>query len=111
MPVIAKIKLSFGRRLYGFLWWILRRHEMTSLLLRKFRKHLFDVEIGLYSYGCFNPKRIASGTTIGRYCSFTPTSYRFNGNHGINFLTLHPYLYNTRLGMIDKEKIVRTRCI
>ncbi|NTW87902.1 MAG: CatB-related O-acetyltransferase [Desulfobulbaceae bacterium] len=110
MSFTPRIKRFFGRRLYGVLRSILRRQEMTSLVLRKARAILFDVEIGLYSYGCFDPERIASGTTIGRYCSFAPMSYRFNGNHGIDFLSLHPYLYNPRLGMVDKETIVRTRC-
>jgi len=109
-PSMLKLKNILMRRFYGIIWRLLQRNEMTSYFLRKLRVQVFDVEVGLYSYGCFDPKRIANGTTIGRYCSFSSTCFRFNGNHGMNFLALHPYLYNTRLGMVKKESIVRTHC-
>ena len=85
---------------------LLRRRQMTSPLLRRLFSDAHNVTVGLYSYGCFDPVRIAAGTVIGRYCSFAPTSYRFNGNHPIDFLTQHPYLYNPRLGMVSREAIV-----
>ncbi|MEO8038338.1 MAG: CatB-related O-acetyltransferase [Betaproteobacteria bacterium] len=65
----------------------------------------------MYSYGCFDPGRIAKGTTIGRYCSFAHQTYIFNGNHGIDFLSLHPYLYNVALGCVQTETIQRSRCV
>jgi virginiamycin A acetyltransferase len=91
----------------------LRRHsgnEFTSLELREFFRTRYAIDIGLYSYGCFDPSRIARGTTIGRYCSFAKSAHIFNGNHGIKFLSLHPYLYNVSLGCVDAETIERTRC-
>lgn len=35
----------------------------------------------------------------------------FNGNHGLGFLSLHPYLYNTNLGIVAEETIVRKSCL
>lgn len=93
---------------------LLRKHlpqQFTSEPLREFFKLRYSIDVGLYSYGCFDSDRIALGTTIGRYCSFANTARIFNGNHGIEFLSLHPYLYNVRLGCVDSEHILRSRCI
>jgi acetyltransferase-like isoleucine patch superfamily enzyme len=84
---------------------------MNSIFLRKIVKKYHGIDVGLFSYGCFDPKRFAPGTTIGRYCSFAPTCYRFNGNHGISYLTTHPFIYNIRFGIVAKESISRTNCI
>ena len=86
-------------------------HQFTSEALRDFFKQRHSIDIGLYSYGCFDSERIASGTTIGRYCSFANTARIFNGNHGIDFLSLHPYLYNVGLGLVELERISRSNCI
>lgn len=84
--------------------------HFTSIALRKKFACKYDVEIGLYSYGCFDPARIARGTRIGRYCSFSVSSFIFNGNHGLEFLSLHPYLYNPSLKVVSTETIQRSRC-
>lgn len=109
--ISARFKQILGRRVYKFVWAVLRRREMSSRLLRLSLMKFHGVSVGMYSYGCFDPKRIGRGTSIGRYCSFASTSYRFNGNHGLQFLSLHPYLYNIRLGMVNKEMIVRSHCV
>lgn len=93
--------------------WFLSKHlphAMTSEELRRFFSERYQINVGLYSYGCFDADRIAKGTTIGRYCSFAASAHIFNGNHGIDFLSLHPYLYNVQLGYVTKETIKRTRC-
>jgi acetyltransferase-like isoleucine patch superfamily enzyme len=92
----------------------LRRHmkeQFTSDALRNFYRDQHGLEIGLYSYGCFDPQRIAKGTVIGRYCSFSDTCRILNGNHGIEFISLHPYLYNVALGCVETETIVRSQCV
>lgn len=93
--------------------WFLRKHlphARTSEELRRFFVERYQIDIGLYSYGCFDASRIAMGTTIGRYCSFANSVYVFNGNHGIDFLSLHPYLYNIQFEYVEKEMIKRTNC-
>lgn len=85
--------------------------QLTSMSLRARYKKIYGIEIGLYSYGCFDRKRIPSGTIIGRYCSFASTAFLFNGNHGLGFLTLHPFAYNRALGLVPEETIVRSHCV
>lgn len=92
----------------------LRRHlrkQFTSHSLRDFFRKKHAIEVGLYSYGCFDPVRIARGTIIGRYCSFSDSCRILNGNHGVEFISLHPYLYNVGLGCVESETIIRTSCV
>jgi len=89
----------------------LMKDEFNSLKLREYFQRTHNIKIGLYSYGCFDLKRIPKGTTIGRYCSFSPTSAIFSGNHGLTYLTLHPYIYDPALGFVTSEKIKRNHCI
>ena len=86
-------------------------NEFESQKLRRFFAERYGIEVGLYSYGCFDTARIPRNTQIGRYCSFAPTSYVFNGNHGLDFLSLHPYLYNPALAVVETETIRRTVCV
>lgn len=76
--------------------------EFTSLKLRE-QYRTRGIDIGLYSYGCFDPKRVPPGVTIGRYCSFAPSAQIFLRNHGLQFIGLTAYLYNEKLGVVDRD--------
>lgn len=89
---------------------LLRRREMDSLALRRHFAARYGIEVGLYSYGCFDPMRIPAGTVIGRYCSIAPNAVILNANHGVGFLGLTPYFYMPHLGVVDRETVPRTRC-
>jgi acetyltransferase-like isoleucine patch superfamily enzyme len=90
---------------------ILRRREFDSKLLRKLFSRWYGVEIGMYSYGCFDPVRVPPGTRIGRYCSFSMTCQFFTRNHGTKYLALHPYLYNASLGLVEQDTIMHRPCV
>jgi len=94
-------------------WYLsrLKKDEFRNKRLREIFLEKYQIDIGMYSYGCFDQNRIARGTIIGRYCSFAKTAVIFNGNHGLDFLTTHPYLYNPSLGLVINETIKRTRCV
>jgi len=98
------------RKVINILRGVRRCDPFTSISLRKKFAYEYDIHIGLYSYGCFDSLRIAHGTRIGRYCSFATTSVIFNGSHGLEFLSLHPYLYNPALKVVETETIQRTKC-
>lgn len=89
----------------------LKKDEFRSKPLRKLFHEEYGIDIGMYSYGCFDPNRIARGTIIGRYCSFAQTAFIFNGNHGLDFMTTHPFIYNPGLGLVETETIQRSRCV
>jgi virginiamycin A acetyltransferase len=78
--------------------------QLTSRELRA-RYAAKGVEIGLYSYGCFDLTRVPPGVTVGRYCSFAPTAQVYLRNHGVGFIGLTAYLYNETLGVVDRSMI------
>ena len=84
--------------------------EMLSSTLRRIFLDYHQVEIGLYSYGgCFDPCAIAPFTKIGRYCSFASGVRIFNGNHPLEFKSMHPFFYNPTFGYVEKELISRNK--
>jgi virginiamycin A acetyltransferase len=90
---------------------LIKKNQFESVLLRKLYQKLYGINVGMYSYGCFDYKRFPKGIVIGRYCSFAPSAYVFGRNHGVEFLSLHPYLYNASLGIIKHDTIQLQPCV
>jgi acetyltransferase-like isoleucine patch superfamily enzyme len=90
---------------------LLRRNEMESLELRRFFSDKYDINVGLYSYGCFDPWRISHHTTIGRYCSFAKTVRILNANHPIDAISTHPILYEPSLGVAPRDPLKYNHCV
>ena len=90
---------------------LLRRNEMESLELRKFFIDKYDIKVGLYSYGCFDPWRIGPHASIGRYCSFAKTVRVLNANHPIHAISTHPYLYDPSFGVTKENQLNYNHCV
>jgi len=84
--------------------------ELTSASLRTKFSRQHNIFVGMYSYGCFSRKRIDPETIVGRYCSFASTATVFNRNHGISFIGTNAYLYNPKLGVVDRQMIEFVPC-
>lgn len=83
-----------------------------SPTIRKIYRELFNIEIGYGTYGgAFSLEKIATGTRFGNYCSIGWNVYILNGNHPKRYFTLHPLLYNPRLGYVKKDLLRRTRLV
>ncbi len=80
----------------------LKRNEYENTELRDWFARDFGVEVGLYSYGCFDRWRFPPRTRIGRYCSFAKTVRVVEMNHPLEALSTHPYLYDPSLGVTTK---------
>lgn len=80
------------------------QEQLTSIPLRA-RFADKGVQIGLFSYGCFDLSRVPPGVTVGRYCSFAPSAQIYLRNHGMSFIGLTAYLYNETLGVVDRSMI------
>jgi acetyltransferase-like isoleucine patch superfamily enzyme len=78
---------------------IMLRKQFTSQSLRKYYARNFGITAGLYTYGCFDEKRINPGVTFGRYCSIAGSARVFTRNHPIHAISMHPILYNSALGL------------
>lgn len=81
----------------------LKSDEYESSALRDWFLREFDVEIGLYSYGCFDQHRVQGPVRIGRYCSFARTARVISANHPTDAITTHPFLYERAFGVIDGD--------
>ncbi len=87
---------------------LLLRNQFESLALRRHFRKRYGIEIGLYSYGCFDRWRVPPGTTIGRYCSFAATARLVDTNHPLGSLSTHPFFYAPDAGVIS-ENVLDTR--
>lgn len=86
--------------------------QLYSSTLRDVYAKEYNILIGKYSYGgIFNHNRIASGTEVGRYCSFASTVYVFDKNHPIERISQHPFFYNPKLGFVDSLNINSSKII
>lgn len=84
---------------------LLRRRELDSVMLRRFFRDHYDIDVGLYSYGCFDRWRMPGPLRIGRYCSVARTVRSAPGNHPFEALTTHPLIYEKSFGAVDDDVI------
>ena len=79
---------------------LLRRKQFTSLRLRSEYRRRYSVDVGLYSYGCFDERRVRGPVKIGRYCSFADTAHVINANHPVESGSTHPFFYDPQCGVV-----------
>ena len=82
---------------------LMRRQQFDSLKLRAYFKTHHRVEVGLYSYGCFDQWRMPGPIKVGRYCSIANTVRSAPINHPTDALTTHPALYEKQFGVVDQD--------
>lgn len=83
--------------------WLWSRDQNNSLPLRRYFKDHFQIDVGLYSYGCFDPWRFTGPVKVGRYCSVAKTARVIPGNHPYTALTTHPALYESQFGVVEAD--------
>lgn len=88
-----------------------RNRQATDLWLRRYFRDAYDIQVGLYSYGCFDRWRMPGPLRIGRYCSFGKTVRVVDANHPLEALTTHPAFYEKQFGVVDEDLIHSTPLI
>ena len=78
-----------------------RESEFESARLRRVAKRWIDLQVGLYSYGCFDPDRFPPGTRIGRYCSIARSATTFDTDHPSDCAILHQVSYHPGFGAVS----------
>src|SRR5271157_6075883 len=76
-----------------------------SQFLRRYFKETYNINIGMYSIGCFDRWRIPVGTTIGRYCSIAASARLIDANHPVSALSTHPFFYAPELGLVSETRV------
>lgn len=79
--------------------------EMTSVTQRRVVAKFHGIEAGYHSYGCFDPQRFGGLLIVGRYVSIGPGVRTFRRNHPLDRPSMHPYFYNTTLGIAAIETV------
>jgi acetyltransferase-like isoleucine patch superfamily enzyme len=83
--------------------YLMRRQQFDSLALREHFRTNHRIEVGLYSYGCFDQWRMPGPIQVGRYCSIANTVRSAPINHPTEALTTHPILYERKFGVVDED--------
>ncbi|RAW09975.1 antibiotic acetyltransferase [Paenibacillus taichungensis] len=92
---------------------ILLQHEVDFYLIYagpgyRYPTKINGVEIGKHSYGFF--KHCKPGTLlsrVGAFCSINETAEIGFINHPTKFITTHPFVYESRYGLIEDEDTQR----
>jgi acetyltransferase-like isoleucine patch superfamily enzyme len=83
-----------------------------SASVRKILRQHHGVEVGAYSYGdCMIPGLFPPGVSIGRYTSIAPGVRVYNQNHPLDHLSMHPFFYDPRLGLLKENPMPRGRLV
>ena len=80
-----------------------RRRQHDSLALRAHFRDRYRIDVGLYSYGCFDRWRMPGPIRVGRYCSIANTVRSAPINHAYDAMTTHPALYERKFGVVDTD--------
>ena len=83
--------------------WLWRRNQHLNAPLRAYFHRRFRIDVGLYSYGCFDQWRMPGPLRVGRYCSIANTVRSAPINHPFEAMTTHPALYEARFGVVDQD--------
>lgn len=84
--------------------YLMRRRQFDNLGLRRYFRR-FGIEVGLYSYGCFDRWRMPGPMRVGRYCSIASTARSILRNHPMAALTTHPALYEAQFGVVEADTL------
>ncbi len=91
---------SLAEKLRIRLW--LRDQHVNPRLREHFRTR-YRVDVGMHSYGCFDPWRMPGPIRVGRYCSIANSVRSAPINHPLDALTTHPCLYERKFGVVDED--------
>lgn len=85
------------------LLWYWRRTQHDNHRLRTHFRDRYDIDVGLYSYGCFDRWRMPGPIRVGRYCSIASSVRSVPINHPYQAMTTHPALYERKFGAVDQD--------
>lgn len=104
--IAALYRFGFLRSLVQRLCLRLEGGTMFSTTWRALLEEYHSVRIGRYSYGdVLKPGLLPAGTAVGNYCSIGTGLIVRRRNHPTERPIMHPFFYNSRLGLLEKDTI------
>jgi acetyltransferase-like isoleucine patch superfamily enzyme len=85
--------------------YLMRRRQYDNAQLRRYFSTRHGIDVGQYSYGCFDRWRMPGPMRVGRYCSISSTTRSVLSNHPTDSLTTHPALYERSFGVVEADLI------
>jgi virginiamycin A acetyltransferase len=79
--------------------------EFFSYTARKLVRQHYQLDIGAYSYGCFDPIRFPDGAHVGRYVSIALSVRSYRRNHPTLSLSTHPLFFSSRWGVSESREM------
>jgi acetyltransferase-like isoleucine patch superfamily enzyme len=80
--------------------------EIYSNKIRELYKNVYGIDIGKYTYGCFDFLKIAPNIKIGNFCSFAQNVRIVpRREHPMEYISTHPFFFNSVLGIVDNQRI------
>lgn len=67
--------------------------EYRSLILRRIWKEVYDIEVGMGTYGCFQRGAFCAGDKIGNYCSIGANVWHLHADHPMDHACMSPLFY------------------
>lgn len=80
-----------------------QRDQFRNIKLRAYFREKFRIDVGYYSYGCFDQWRMPGPIKVGRYCSIANSVRSAPINHPYDAMTTHPALYERKFGVVDND--------
>jgi virginiamycin A acetyltransferase len=72
--------------------------DFFSYTARELLRQYYRLDIGAYSYGCFDPIRFPDGARIGRFVSIALSVRSYRRNHPVHRLSTHPVFFSSGYG-------------
>lgn len=104
--VVAKKMFSSNRISRHLFFYYINRFEggeYWSPTLRKIFKELYDIEVGLGSYGGIFMGGVRPHVKVGRYCSFGIGIQRLYANHPLSDVSTHPLFHLKEFGYVKEN--------
>lgn len=109
---VIKLYKKLPGRVRGFLEKVICRIDggvYYSQKIRRLYRNVYNIDVGIGSYGCFNTLQFPEGTKIGNYCSIAPRVHFLFSNHPMDGVSTHPIFYNRLLGYVPEDRIERVK--
>ena len=104
---IAKKMYVFNRVTRYFFFLYINHFEggqYYSLTLRRIFRELYDIDVGLGSYGGIFQGGIRPHVKVGAYCSFGTGIQRLYANHPMEDVSTHPLFHLKEFGCVKENK-------
>ena len=79
--------------------------EFFSYTARELLRQYYRLDIGAYSYGCFDPIRFPDGAHIGRFVSIALSVRSYRRNHPVHSLSTHPVFFSSGYGAAPNREM------